>query len=219
MGLLWGKIKRMFRHILSSWYAKWMEYSYSYPIKQRLVRLGPVSEGDVVLDLGCGSGKSTCWTKEMFEVVKVVGLDSSSAKVGKARRLARRKGLPLTFIAFSGYTLPFPSAHFDFVLACFPGKPAKAAQLQTTLEELHRILTPPGQLLFATGGVAGKAPGDCRGPKPCFLDELLRQTGFLYREEIGQLPTPCGNIVLHRAGKSLAVQRTPPSHLTPNPER
>ena len=72
-----------------------------------------------IMDLGCGTGKSTepliamARTKE----VSVVGVDPDEAMLREARLSAKKKGLPIDYVVGSAEKLRFSGESFDVVTA------------------------------------------------------------------------------------------------------
>lgn len=207
MRLLWEKSKSFFQNIYYSGSSYVIEHYYKERLKQSLAQLAPVCEQDFVLDLGCGFGKTTLWIKEFYAKVKVIGLDSDSSNIKKARQRAKTKELPTTFISFSGYTFPFPDEQFDKVLICFLEKPPNLLQYQNTLEEIYRVLQPQGELLFAAWQIDKQAAVSQKLFCSEQLWSYLQQTGFLYGEKLSGHTTPWGNIDLFKAKKQFHVHK------------
>lgn len=115
-----------------------------YPYQQMVYRIvtlvGPRS-GMRVLDAGCGTGNIT----RLLSDCSVVGVDSSEAMLGRARRKAPNAKLRAANL---NEPLPFPSDHFDAVVCCNViyalDYPAEA------LAELKRVLKPGGTLVLSS---------------------------------------------------------------------
>ena len=182
-----------------------IKWFYHYKLKRCLLTHGQFGSGQFVLDLGCSTGDITFWIKEAYPDLKVIGLDSSQHKIEKARALAIRKGVPATFISFSGYELPFHDGQFDKILLCFPMEKWETHRLQTRLEEINRILKPRGEMLFsawpALGREASVSPGHDLGD----LRVSLHHAGFQSILPLGVHPTVLGDVRLYKAGKRLMV--------------
>jgi ubiquinone/menaquinone biosynthesis C-methylase UbiE len=70
--------------------------------------------GDVILDLGCGTGTEACeLAKRVAPRGKVIGLDTSAAMVAEAARRAQNLGLALGFQIGDAVDLPFSNSMFS----------------------------------------------------------------------------------------------------------
>lgn len=123
-------------------------------------QLGSVTEGQTVLDIGCGGGLDCLMAARMAGPEgKVVGLDLSPEMIARGRKNLHASGLPnVTFLEWSGDTLPFPENSFDLVLSngVFNLIPDKLKALR----EAARVLKPGGRLLMADQILTGDAPRD-----------------------------------------------------------
>jgi arsenite methyltransferase len=122
--------------------------------------LGPIDEGDVALDIGCGGGVDTFIAAMMVGPGgKAVGLEYVPEMLDRARQNLSRSGL--TNVAFeegSGEVLPFPDESFDVVISngVFNLIPDK----ERALGEVFRVLVSGGRLMIADQVLSGKPPAD-----------------------------------------------------------
>jgi len=112
-----------------------------------LIKLQP---GNVILDVGCGSGKQ-CFS--YFDYLKgnatIVGGDVSKELLDQANELNRQRktNIDFQFLDFNK-SFNFQSNHFDFVSCCFAIYYAEVFPF--TISEMFRV-TKPGGRLFTTG--------------------------------------------------------------------
>jgi len=112
-----------------------------------LVKDASPSRGDVVLDLGTGSGLAAIEaSKAAPSVGLVVGIDRSDTMIALARKKANKAHRRnVRFIKMSGEDLRFPDGFFDVAISncgiSFPG-------FDKGLREILRVLTPNGVLVF-----------------------------------------------------------------------
>jgi ubiquinone/menaquinone biosynthesis C-methylase UbiE len=115
--------------------------------KARSFELLGLVEGDLVLDVGCGTGEDARTIAARAAGVSVIGIDASDDKIREAR--ARTLGLPrpVDFRMADAYALPFEDATFD---ACRADRvfhhlldPAKA------LAEMARVSRPGGRVVIS----------------------------------------------------------------------
>jgi len=109
-----------------------------------------ISNGDIVLDLGCGNGRSLEILKE--KKIDYFGLDVSK----KLIEIAKKKYPQNRFEVGDILKLPYPDNFFDKVLAIriLHHIPSKEFQLQA-LQEIKRILKPGGLLILTVWNAWG----------------------------------------------------------------
>jgi ubiquinone/menaquinone biosynthesis C-methylase UbiE len=101
----------------------------------------------VVLDAGCGQGKSLRPLYEHFVPARLIGVDIEPQCVGLAAREAEREGLSVDLRAGDLAALDLPDGSVDIVF-CHQTFHHLTRQ-QEALGEFYRVLKPGGLLLFA----------------------------------------------------------------------
>src|SRR5579859_6286386 len=87
-------------------------------LRQTFVELARLEPGEVVLDVGCGTGTLAMVAKERVGATgRVSGIDASVQMIVRARRKAARRGLSLDFQVGVIEQLAFPDHSFDVVLS------------------------------------------------------------------------------------------------------
>ena len=124
--------------------------------------LGPIAEGESVLDLGSGGGVDSMVAAGLVGPSgKVVGLDLSPEMVARAREnLHETEFTQIEFRDFSGEKLPFPDERLDVVISngVFNLIPEKAGMLK----EVFRVLKPGGRLMIADQILTSELPPDTK---------------------------------------------------------
>jgi SAM-dependent methyltransferase len=111
-----------------------------------LVRFAGVKPGQVLLDVGCGTGPVAITAA--LKGAKVTGLDLTPELLAQARASAPIAGLTIDFKEGDAEALPFGDASFDVVLSQFGHM--FAPRPDVVVKELLRVLKPGGKLAFGT---------------------------------------------------------------------
>jgi ubiquinone/menaquinone biosynthesis C-methylase UbiE len=101
--------------------------------------------GEVIVDLGCGSGNATVLLANAG--ASVIAVDPTPRLLDVAEQRAREHGIEASFKAGSAESIPVADASADALVSVFavifsPDPPAAAA-------EIARVLTPAGRAVFA----------------------------------------------------------------------
>lgn len=119
---------------------------FTTPPAARLVEYAGVQEGQMVLDLACGTGVVAVTAARRG--ARVQGLDLSPVLLAHARESAAQAGVVIEFSEGDAEDLPYPDDSFDVVLSqfghMFAPRPALA------LQEMLRVLKPGGTIAFST---------------------------------------------------------------------
>lgn len=107
--------------------------------------------GEVILDLGCGTGLELERILRSSPVRAVVGIDHSERQVAAARRrLFRyiRRGVATLMVGDAGGRLPYPPKSFHAVLSVELMECLAPPRQRRLLREIHRVLKPGGRVLL-----------------------------------------------------------------------
>jgi ubiquinone/menaquinone biosynthesis C-methylase UbiE len=128
----------------------WLDRMDGHPliqqVKQQMLDVCPVGDGDHVLDAGCGLGHEA---RRLAERVgpqgRVVGIDANSAMISEARRRVAGLDLPVTFEVGDARQVAWPDNAFDLCRAervlRYLDRPEAA------VSELARLARPGGSVL------------------------------------------------------------------------
>ncbi len=116
--------------------------------REMLLSLARVRKGDVILDVGCGTGTLAIAAKQQVGTTGMVfGIDASREMLARADQKARKACQVISFQSAVAEALPFPDGHFDLVcsVAMLHHLPQES-RIQCA-SEIRRVLKPDGRLL------------------------------------------------------------------------
>jgi len=117
-------------------------------IRAATAELAGIAPGDVVLDVGCGTGDLTMAAhRRAGNIGRVYGIDAAPAMIAVARRKAARAGREIDYRVAVVEALPFPDATFGVVLSSLMMHHLPDDLKRRGLAEIRRVLTPGGRLL------------------------------------------------------------------------
>ncbi len=122
--------------------------------------LGPINEGEAVLDVGCGAGIDSLVAAAMVGPNgKVVGVDLIPEMLERAKEnLQLTTFANVTFEKASAEDLPFPDSSFDVVIS--NGVINLIPDKLKALKEVRRVLKPFGRLMMADQVLTVAPPKD-----------------------------------------------------------
>lgn len=126
----------------------WQHYVLRVAIKDlhSLFSEAPPSH-PVLLDAGCGQGKSFQYLRQTFKPGRLIGVDADPHSLTLSREEAINQGMPVELIGSDCATLAVPDASVD-LLFCHQTF-HHLVQQEQALSEFYRVLKPGGYLLFA----------------------------------------------------------------------
>jgi len=121
--------------------AAWLGY------KARSIELLALSEGDHVLDVGCGTGEDARTIAARAPGVSVTGVDASDDKIREARAQTLGLPRPVDFQVGDAYALPFDGETFD---ACRADRVFHhLVDQEKALAEMARVTRPGGRVVVS----------------------------------------------------------------------
>ncbi len=124
--------------------------------------LGPIQEGEAILDIGCGAGVDSIIAARLVGPSgAVTGIDLVPEMLARASENARLAGLAnVTFRESSAEQLPFPDNRFDLVIS--NGAFNLVVDKIQALGEVFRVLKPAGRFWLADQVLAGELPKEIK---------------------------------------------------------
>jgi len=101
----------------------------------------------VLLDAGCGQGKSFALLRQVFAPARLIGVDADPHSLDQSREEAARHSMEVELLGSDCASLNLPDASID-LLFCHQTFHHLVEQEQA-LAEFYRVLKPGGYLLFA----------------------------------------------------------------------
>jgi SAM-dependent methyltransferase len=121
--------------------------TFTTPVAAHLVRFAGIRAGDLVLDVGTGTGVVALTAARTG--ARVSALDLTPELLVEARDNARIAGHPeVKWQEGDAEMLPYPDASFDVVVSQFGHM--FAPRPEVTVAEMRRVLKPSGRVAFAT---------------------------------------------------------------------
>ncbi len=112
--------------------------------KDAVFSFADVKEGELVLDVSCGTGNYSLELRRRG--ARVIGLDISSEMLSIAKKKAEREGLKIDFIRADAAMPPFKNNSFDLITSIlileFADKPDKM------IEEWKNLFKPGGRIVI-----------------------------------------------------------------------
>jgi SAM-dependent methyltransferase len=130
----------------------WVEYQEQHdaflaPLDPHLFAAAGISDGDTVLDVGCGCGATTRAAARAASAGDTTGIDLSAAMLERARAVANADGLTnIRFLHGDAQVHPFEQAEFDVAISRFGVM--FFADPTTALANLARATREQGRFVF-----------------------------------------------------------------------
>lgn len=181
--------------------------------KGDLIEQAKITNGNRVLDVGCGTGTLAIMTKRIHPDAEVVGIDADSKILGIARDKAAKAGINVTLDQGMADQLPYGDSSFDRVLSSLFLHHLSTENKRRTLREVFRVLRSHGRLVVVDFGLPRTlysrllARLTARSEEVAvnvqgLLPEMFRETGFEKVAETKQFMTVAGALSFYQGTKS-----------------
>ena len=127
-------------------------------LRERIIGLARLEQGNSVLDVGCGTGTLAIAAARYVGPTPVCGIDASPPMIARARRKATKARVDINFQVGVAEQMPFPDGRFDVVLSTLMLHHLPRKTRQACAAEMKRVLKAGGRVLAVDFG-----RGDGRG--------------------------------------------------------
>ncbi|MBD0383591.1 class I SAM-dependent methyltransferase [Paenibacillus sp. WST5] len=105
------------------------------------LRKYPINQGQRVLEVGCGTGRTACFLAE--QGIEVTAIDIRPDMIAKAKIRAEKSNVQVQFLEGDACQLPFDDNSFDVVMV---ESVTNFAEARKAMSEYYRVLKPGGKL-------------------------------------------------------------------------
>jgi ubiquinone/menaquinone biosynthesis C-methylase UbiE len=142
-------------------------------VRTSVVELSGVKAGDMVLDVGCGTGDQVFHYTQKGAIA--TGVDRNPNMVALAERNKKKRGFNRASFRLAGaMNLPFPDDFFDIVSVSLALHEMESEERNKTVSEMKRVVKKKGVLVFVDFAVP--LPGN-------FIAYLIKSIEFVAGRE------------------------------------
>ncbi len=181
--------------------------------KGDLIEQAKITNGNRVLDVGCGTGTLAIMIKRIHPDAEVMGIDADSKILGIARAKAAKAGIKVTLDQGMADQLPYADSSFDRVLSSLFLHHLSTENKRRTLREVFRVLRSHGRFVVVDFGLPRTlysrllARLTARSEEVAvnvqgLLPEMFREAGFEKVAETKQFMTVAGALSFYEGTKS-----------------
>jgi ubiquinone/menaquinone biosynthesis C-methylase UbiE len=118
-------------------------------LREWMLNLADLEPGDLVLDVGCGTGTLLLAAAERVGPSGAVhGVEPSPEMAARARDKAEARGVPLDVVEGSAGSLPYPPGSFDVVFCTLVLHHLPESIREVAIREMRRVLRPGGRVVI-----------------------------------------------------------------------
>jgi len=163
-------------------------------LHQQAVALAGIAPGQVVVDVGCGTGNLSFAVLAAQRDARVTGLDPDASALRRAARKARRRGVSLTLVQGYADRIPAEDASLDHVVSALALHHVDDDGRVAFARDARRALRPGGRVTVVDfGGPAQDGDGGHHAHGHGTLHALRHPTSLL-RSRAAQNPAVARNL-------------------------
>ena len=125
---------------------------YGKTFKRMALELSEITDGEKVLDVGCGSGTLLIEAKTRYPNSDFVGIDPDKKVLRLAERKLEQAGVKARLAQGFAQELPFPSASFDLAISTLIFHHLSSSVKVEATRDIYRVLKEKGRFLLADFG-------------------------------------------------------------------
>ena len=125
---------------------------YGKAFKRLALELAEITDGEQILDLGCGSGTLLIEAKKKYPNADCVGIDPDKEILQLAERKLEQAGVKARLVQGFAQELPFPPAAFDLAISTLIFHHLSTPVKRDAIKEIYRILKDKGRFMLADFG-------------------------------------------------------------------
>lgn len=133
-------------------YNRLMSAFGAHRVYEKALALVNLSEGQQLVDVGCGTGTFLKMAAKRFPKARLVGVDASHDMLSEARKTLGK--LPIELMYADAAHLPFPDASCDFAVSVLTFHHLPHGVKIRAIQEISRVLKRGGKCVIADFGRA-----------------------------------------------------------------
>jgi SAM-dependent methyltransferase len=134
---------------LFDWMVRVITLGRERKLREWMLDLADLEPGDLVLDVGCGTGTLLLAAAERVGPWGALhGIEPATEMAAHARRKAEARQVPLEVVEGSAGSLPYPPASFDAVFCTLVLHHLPGSMRGVAIREIRRVLRPGGRAVL-----------------------------------------------------------------------